>query len=125
MDENTIAAEIFDAALSVHRELGPGLLESVYESALSHELSKRHIVFCRQHKIDVIYKGLTIMDAFRADLLIEDKVIVELKSVEQVLPVHKKQLITYPKLSNCRLGLLLNFGADLIKNGVSRIVNNL
>jgi len=125
MDENSIASKIVDAALAVHRELGPGLLESVYEAALGHELKERGLAFSRQHRIDVKYKGMTIMDAFRADILVEDKVVIELKSVEQVLPVHKKQLITYLKLTDCRLGLLVNFGADLIKHGITRIVNNL
>lgn len=125
MDENTIASKIVDAALAVHREPGPGLLESVYEAALAHELKARKLAISRQHRIDVRYKDLAITDAFRADILVEAKVIVELKSVEQILPVHKKQLITYLKLTGCRLGLLVNFGADLIKHGITRIVNKL
>jgi GxxExxY protein len=125
MNENMIAREIVDAAYTVHKELGPGLLESVYESALCHELLERKLTFSRQHSIPVTYKKLKVMDAFRADILVEGKVIIELKSIETVLPVHKKQLITYLRLSGCRLGLLINFGADLIKNGITRLVNGL
>ena len=125
MDENVIAKEIVDTAYTVHKELGPGLLESVYESALCHELLERKIFFNRQHSIPVTYKKLQVMDAFRADILVGGKVIIELKSIETVLPVHKKQLITYLRLSGCRLGLLINFGAVLIKNGITRIVNGL
>jgi GxxExxY protein len=125
MNENTIAKIIVDAAFTVHKELGPGLLESVYEAALSHELTERKLYFTRQHPIKVRYKGMQLMGAFRADLYIENKVIVELKSVEAVSPVHKKQLITYLKLTDCRLGLLINFGAGLIKDGITRVVNRL
>ncbi len=125
MDENTIAREVVDAAYTVHKELGPGLLETVYEAALCHELTERNLRLSRQHSIPVTYKTLQLMDAFRADILVEGKVIIELKSTENVLPVHKKQLITYLKLSGCRLGLLINFGADLIKHGITRLVNRL
>jgi len=125
MDENAIATEVVDAAFTVHNVLGPGLLESVYEAALCHELLERKLRLSGQHSIPVAYKKLRIMDAFRADILVEDKVIIELKSTETVLPVHKKQLITYLKLSGCRLGLLINFGSDLIKNGITRLVNGL
>ena len=125
MDENVIARKIVDAAYTVHKELGPGLLESVYEAALCHELLERKLLLSRQHSIPATYKKLQLMDAFRADILVGGKVIIELKSIETVLPVHKKQLITYLKLSGCRLGLLINFGADLIKNGITRIVNGL
>ena len=125
MDENIIARKTVDAAYTVHKELGPGLLESVYEAALCHELLERKLLLSRQHSIPVTYKKLQLMDAFRADILVGGKVIIELKSIETVLPVHKKQLITYLKLSGCRLGLLINFGADLIKNGITRIVNGL
>ena len=125
MDENALAREIVDAAYTVHKELGPGLLESVYEAALCHELLERNILFSRQHWIPVTYKNLPVMDAFRADILVGGKVIIELKSMETILPVHKKQLITYLRLSECRLGLLINFGSDLIKNGITRVVNGL
>jgi GxxExxY protein len=102
--------KIVDAALAEHKELGPGLPESVYEAALGHELKERGLVFSRQHRIAVRYKGNAIMDAIRTDILVEDKVTVELKSVEQVLPVHKKQLIASLKLTGCKPGLLVNFG---------------
>ena len=125
MDENAIAREVVDAAYTVHKALGPGLLESVYEVALCHELLERKLRLSRQHSIPVTYKELQIMNAFRADILVEDKVIIEIKSMGVVLPVHKKQLITYLKLSDCKLGLLINFGADLIKNGITRLVNGL
>ena len=125
MDENTIARLVVDSAYSVHTTLGPGLLESVYESALCHELKARNIKYYRQHQIQVVYKNVTLMDAFRADILVEDKVIVELKSIEIMAPVHKKQLITYLKLADCRLGLLINFGSCLIKDGITRVVNKL
>ena len=125
MDENTIARIVVDSAYSVHTTLGPGLLESVYESALCHGLKARNIKYYRQHQIQVVYKNVTLMDAFRADILVEDKVIVELKSIENMAPVHKKQLITYLKLADCRLGLLINFGSCLIKDGITRVVNKL
>ncbi len=125
MDENAIARKIVDAAFTVHKELGPGLLESVYEAALCHELAERKLDFSRQQSIEVGYKGIPLMSAFYADIYVERKVIVELKSIEIISPVHKKQLITYLKLTNCRLGLLINFGACLIKNGITRIVNGL
>ena len=125
MDENKIARLVVDSAYSVHTELGPGLLESVYESALCHELNARDIKCSRQHQMRVVYKNVTINDTFRADILVEGKVIIELKSIENVMPVHKKQLITYLKLSDCRLGLLINFGSCLIKDGITRIVNKL
>jgi len=125
MDENTIARLVVDSAYTVHTTLGPGLLESVYESALCLELKTRNIKFSRQHQIQVVYKNVTLMDAFRADILVEDKVIIELKSIENLVPVHKKQLITYLKLADCRLGLLINFGSCLIKDGITRVVNKL
>jgi GxxExxY protein len=125
MDENTIARLVVDSAYTVHTTLGPGLLESVYESALCLELKARNMKFSRQHQIQVVYKNVTLMDAFRADILVEDKVIIELKSIENLVPVHKKQLITYLKLADCRLGLLINFGSCLIKDGITRVVNKL
>jgi GxxExxY protein len=125
MDENAIAKAVVDAAYNVHKELGPGLLESVYESGLCYELDSREIKYNRQHPIRARYKGKILEDAFRADILVEEKVILELKSLETVSPVHKKQLITYLKLSNCKLGLLINFGSILIKDGITRVVNRL
>ncbi|MDJ0795733.1 MAG: GxxExxY protein [Calothrix sp. MO_167.B12] len=125
MTENEIAREIVDAAYKVHTTLGPGLLESVYEAAIEYELRKRGLWVVRQVPIPVIYEEVRLEEGFRADLIVEDKVIVELKSVEAVHPVHKKQLLTYLRLADKKLGLLINFGASLIKDGISRIVNGL
>ncbi len=125
MHENEIARLIVDAAYQVHTALGPGLLESVYETVLSYELGKRGLAVARQTPIPVLYQDMSFDEGFRADLLVQDKVIVELKSVEKLAPVHKKQLLTYLRLANRRLGLLINFGEALIKNGITRIVNRL
>jgi GxxExxY protein len=125
MHENEIAQIIVDAALKVHKALGPGLLESVYERVLSHELQKRGLEVNIQVVVPIVYEGMVFNEAFRADLIVENKVIVELKSVENVQPVHKKQLLTYLRLADKRLGLLINFGTVLLKDGVSRVVNQL
>ncbi|MBW4634184.1 MAG: GxxExxY protein [Iphinoe sp. HA4291-MV1] len=125
MSENEIAKEIVDAAYKIHTKLGPGLLESVYETVLAYELERRGLLVVRQQLIPVVYEGVRLEEGFRADLIVEDKVIVELKSVEAVHPVHKKQLLTYLRLANKRLGLLINFGILLIKDGISRVVNGL
>ena len=125
MHENDIAKIIVDAAFKVHKALGPGLLESVYETVLAHEIEKRGLAVERQKRIPVTYENLTFDEGFRADLVVGDKVIVELKSVETVAPVHKKQLLTYLRLTDKRLGLLINFGANLIKEGIFRVVNGL
>ena len=124
-EHNLLAKIIVDSAFQVHKRLGPGLLETVYEVALAHELCNRGLIVDRQRPISVEYDGVFLDEGFRADLLINDKIIVELKSVEQVIPVHKKQLLTYLRLADKRLGLLINFGENLIKNGISRIVNGL
>jgi len=123
--ENEIAKQIVDAAFSVHKGLGPGLLESVYETALCHELVKRGLQVQRQIPVTFIYDGNRYDEGFRIDLLVADCVIVELKSVEQVHPVHKKQTLTYLRLSGKRLGLLINFNSALLKEGITRIVNGL
>ncbi len=125
MHENDIAKQIVDAAYKVHTTLGPGLLESVYETVLGYELVGRGLNVTRQAAIPVVYEQLSFDEGFRADLVVEDKVIVELKSVEKVAPVHKKQLLTYLRLADKRLGLLINFGEALIKDGITRIVNRL
>ena len=122
---NDISGAIIDAAYKVHTTLGPGLLESVYEAAMEYELRKRGLRVVRQVPIPVVYGEVRLEEGFRADLIVEDKIIVELKSVENVHPVHKKQLLTYLRLSNKKLGLLINFGAYLIKDGISRIANGL
>jgi len=125
LKENEIAKLVVDAAYHVHTKLGPGLLESVYEVVLAHEIEKRGLAIKRQVSIPIQYDELVFDEGFRADIVVEDSVILELKSVEAVASVHKKQLLTYLKLADKRLGLLLNFGAPLIKKGIFRIVNNL
>jgi GxxExxY protein len=125
MHENDIAREIVDAAFKVHTTLGPGLLESVYEAVLAHELRKRGLKVERQAPIPVVYEEVRLEEGFRADLVVQDKVLVELKSVEKVAPVHKKQVLTYLRLANMKLGLLINFGEALIKDGITRVVNGL
>jgi GxxExxY protein len=125
MTENEIAKIIVDAAYKVHVALGPGLLESVYEAVLTFELERRGIHVRRQQSIGIVYETLTIADAFRADLVVEGKVIVEIKSIELVQPVHKKQLLTYLRLSHMHLGLLMNFGSTLLRSGITRVVNGL
>ena len=125
MTENEIARIVVDAAIAVHRELGPGLLESVYEMILAYELGQRDIAVNRQVPISIHYKSMTFDAAFRADLVLDEKVIVELKSIEQITEAHKKQLQTYLRLSGCKLGLLLNFGEALMKRGILRVVNGL
>jgi len=125
LSENDIAKEIVDAAFQIHKETGPGLLESVYEAILMDELERRGFHVERQKPIPIVYKGRTLEQGFCADLVVNGKVIVELKSVEAVQNVHKKQLLTYLKLSGLKLGLLINFGEALIKNGITRVVNGL
>ncbi len=125
MIENEIAKEIVDAAYKIHTTLGPGLLESVYEVALAYELEQRGLSVARQQPIPIVYESVTFDEGFRADLVVENKVIVELKSVEQIAPVHSKQLLTYLRLTDMHLGLLINFGTALIKDGIKRIVNKL
>ncbi len=125
MHENEIATIIVDVGYHVHQQLGPGLLESVYETVLMHELRKRDLHVLHQMPIPVVWDGQKMDIGFRADLMVENKVIVELKSVENIHPVHKKILLTYLRIADRRLGLLLNFGMELFKDGVSRIVNKL
>ncbi|MCI0448879.1 MAG: GxxExxY protein [Chlorobi bacterium] len=125
MDENALSKIIVDCCYKLHVNLGPGLLESVYEEVLSFELSRHKLSFERQKPIPVIYEDIKLDIGFRADLIVENKVIIEIKSVETLAPVHHKQLLTYLKLTNLKLGLLINFNVDLIKNGIKRIVNKL
>ena len=117
-DLNQISGQIVDAALKVHTRLGPGLLESVYERILAHELEQRGLAVERQIPVPIVYDGLRFEEGFRADLIVEKAVVVELKSVETLAPVHGKQLLTYLKLFDYRLGLLINFGAPLLKDGI-------
>ena len=125
MTENEIATIIVDVAIAVHRELGPGLLESVYEIVLAYELQQRGLRVSRQVPVAIQYKEMTFDAASRADLVLEDKVIVELKSVEQITEAHKKQVQTYLRLTGCKLSFLLNFGEALMKRGILRVVNGL
>ena len=125
MTENSVAEIIVDSCFKIHTTLGPGLLESVYESVLAQELNMRGLLVVRQQSLPVVYEGVVLEEGFRVDLIVEDLVIVELKSVEAIAPVHKKQLYTYLRLSGKRLGLLVNFGANLIKDGITRIANGM
>lgn len=125
MTENEVARQIVDAAFRVHMTLGPGLLESIYEAALVYELEQRGLHTSRQQPIPISYKAIALGTGFRADVIVEDQVIVEIKSIEEVSPVHRKQPLTYLRLTRKRLGLLINFNVVLIKDGITRLVNNL
>lgn len=125
MTENELAKIVVDAAYRIHVKLGPGLLESVYEVVLAHELRKLELQVDRQVPISIAYDNMAFDEGFRADLLVENKLLIELKSVEQVKLVHKKQVLSYLKLAGFRLGLLINFGEAFIRDGIERIVNGL
>jgi len=125
VNENEIGRIVVDTAIAVHREMGPGLLESVYEVVLAYELKERGLQVGRQVSIPISFRGHEFDEGFRADIIAEGKVILELKSVEMVNNVHKKQLLTYLKLTGMKLGFLLNFGEILMKNGITRTVNGL
>ncbi len=125
MHENEIAREIVDSAYEIHRPLGPGLLESAYGKTMRYELRTRGLFVARQPRIPILYESICIDDSFRADLIVEERVIVELKSTEAIAAVHYKQLLTYLRLSGLHPGLLINFNVELIKEGIKRVVNNL
>ncbi|RPH34215.1 MAG: GxxExxY protein [Bacteroidales bacterium] len=125
MKENELSYQIIGAAMKVHSELGPGLLESVYEKALSYELEKLGFRVITQQGIPMIYKDIQFDCGFRLDILVNDIVIIEIKSVDTLLDVHHKQLLTYLKLTGIKLGLLINFNVSHLKDGITRIVNNL
>jgi GxxExxY protein len=125
MNENEIAKVVVDCALKVHTRLGPGLLESVYKVALEYEIRQRGLIVQREVQVPITYGDIKFDEGFRMDLLVDSKVILELKSVEQIHPVHKKQLLTYLRLADKRLGLLINFGEEMIRDGISRVVNGL
>jgi GxxExxY protein len=125
MTENEIAKIAVDVAYELHDSLGPGLLETVYQELYAYKLRERGLSIETEVEMPVIFEGKTFSFKFRMDILIENKVIIELKSVETLLPVHKKQLLTYLRLSNLRLGLLINFGSAYIKDGIKRVVNGL
>jgi GxxExxY protein len=123
--ENEVAKQIVDVAYKIHTTFGPGLLESVYETIMAYQLQKRGLQVLRQQAIPVVYEEVRMDLGFRADLIAENNVVVEIKSVEVIAPVHKKQLLTYLRLTDKRLGLLINFDVELIKNGITRVVNGL
>lgn len=125
MTENEIAKQVMDAAFLIHRTLGPDLLETVYEVILSEKLKEMGLAVERQVTVPIRFEGISFEEGFRADLIVEKKVIVELKSVERQQPVHSKQLLTYLRLTDLRLGLLINFGENLLKDGFKRVVNGL
>jgi GxxExxY protein len=125
LTENDVATQIVDAAYKIHTEIGPGLLESVYEAVMAEELTRRGLRVARQQAIPVVYGNVKLDIGFRADLIVDGKVIIEIKSVEAIAPVHRKQLLTYLRLAGKRLGLLINFDTELIRDGIARVVNKL
>jgi GxxExxY protein len=125
MHENEISEAVIGAAIEVHRQLGPGLLESVYEQALCHELHLHSLRFKRQQGVLISYKGVKLSTELRLDLLVEEKLIVEIKAKEQLSPIDKPQLLTYLRLAGLRLGLIINFHSAVLKNGIVRVANNL
>jgi len=125
MDINTLSGKIIGAAIEVHKVLGPGLLESTYEECICHELNMRDVSFERQKPLPLIYKGRSLDCGYRLDLVVEDAIVVELKSCNNIEPIHEAQLLTYLKLSGLKLGLLLNFNVPVMRNGIVRIVNQL
>jgi GxxExxY protein len=120
-ENNSLTDDIIGAAISVHRELGSGLLESTYEKCLAFELTQSGLQIAAQKEIPIKYKGQSIESGFRADLIVENKVLIELKSVDQLIPVHTAQVLTYLKLTGLRTGLLINFNVQLLKNGIKRL----
>jgi GxxExxY protein len=125
MNENEVAKQTVDVAFNIHKTYGPGLLESVYEAIMVHELGKRGLNVTRQQPIPLVHDNIRMGVGFRADLIVHGLVVVEIKSIESIGPVHKKQLLTYLRLADKRLGLLINLNVELIKNGISRVVNQL
>jgi GxxExxY protein len=125
MTENELSKIVFDCALKVHQSLGPGLLESAYEECLFYELKKQGLNVEKQKPLPLIYEEVKLDIGYRIDIIVNNKLIIEIKSVEALNDVHFAQLLTYLKLTNCKLGLLINFNVTLIKNGVKRVVNNL
>jgi GxxExxY protein len=125
MDENEISKIVFECALKVHKILGPGLLESAYEECLFYELKKVGLKIEKQKALPLIYEEVKLDVGYRIDIIIENKFIVEVKSVESLNDVHLAQLLTYLRLSNCKLGLLINFNVSLLKNGVKRVINGI
>ena len=125
MTENEISKIVFDCALKVHKSLGPGLLESAYEECLFYELKKCNLIVQKQKPLPLIYENVKLEIGYRLDIIIENKVILEIKSVDSLNDIHLAQILTYLKLSDCKLGMLINFNVVLIKDGIRRVVNNL
>ena len=126
MNENELSKVVLDVAFKIHKELGPGLFESVYETIMAYELANEYnLSVHRQRPIPVIWKDVKLELGFRSDLIVEEKLIIEIKSIEALPPVHAKQVLTHLRLTNIKLGLLINFNEQLLKNGIKRIVNNL
>ena len=120
---NSLTSKIIGGAIEVHREFGPGLLESIYEEALALELASKGLNVQKQKEIQLIYKGQPLDRTYRIDLLVENQIIVELKAVSQILPIHEAQLLTYLKITQCKLGLLLNFNVPVLKQGIKRVIH--
>lgn len=123
--ENEISKIVFDCALKLHKSLGPGLLESAYEECLVYELKKHDLNVYKQKPLPLVYESVKLDVGYRVDIMVNNKVVIEVKSVEAISDIHVAQVITYLKLSDCKLGMLINFNVPLIKNGIKRIVNNL
>jgi GxxExxY protein len=121
---NEITESVIGAAIAVHRELGPGLLESAYEACLAYELNEKKLKVERQKSVSLIYRGVHLDSGYRLDFLVEDKVVVEVKAVDKLEPIHEAQLISYLKLSGCKVGLLINFKVNTLKHGIRRFVND-
>lgn len=123
MTENELSKIVFDVGLKIHKKLGPGLFENVYEECLFYELQKHNLKVEKQIVLPIVYEELKINNAFRIDIIIEDKLILEIKAAEFINPSHKAQLLTYLKMTNCKLGLLINFNEETFKSGVTRVIN--
>ncbi|MBV9998133.1 MAG: GxxExxY protein [Verrucomicrobia bacterium] len=123
MDDDAIGTILLDSAFRIHRKLGPGLLESAYETILAYELKRNGLKVQRQVVIPIVYETIVLPNGYRADIMVEDRVVVEVKSSESLQPVHSKQLLTYLRLANKRLGYVLNFGEYSLKDGISRVIN--
>ena len=123
MTENEIATIVFESSLKVHKKLGPGLLESAYQECLTYEIQKRNLIVEKQKPLPLVYDDVKLDLGYRIDLMIENKFIVELKSVDALNEIHLAQILTYLKLSNCKLGMLINFNVTLLKHGVKRVIN--
>ena len=123
-DIDSVSSDVIEAAIRIHRELGPGLLESVYEMVLAGSLERKGYSVDRQKPIDIEFDGMRFPNAFRIDLMIDDRLIIEIKSIERILPVHAKQLLTYLRLTDQSVGLILNFSGETMKEGIRRLVNN-